>query len=48
MSHLAVLYFSLISLEEKGKAALMLKPSSKRKRGNISMIMNEEEKSDSS
>ena len=35
-------------LEEKGKAALMLKPSSKRKRNNVEVLMAEESKSEAS
>ena len=35
----------LTLVEEKGKAALMLKPGSKRKRNNVEVLMDEEAKS---
>ena len=34
--------------EEKDKATMMLKPSSKRKRNNVEIMMDEEEKSEAS
>ena len=43
---LAVSLTLLIFIEEKGKATLMLKPEAKRKRGNISILMSDEEKSE--
>jgi hypothetical protein len=40
-----VIFLDSTSIEEKGKAALMLKPSAKRKRTALEKMVGEEEKS---
>ena len=42
MCPLAVTSFFLTHKEEKGKAAMMLKPSAKRKRSAVELVMEEE------